>query len=115
MSDFPEDLVAVEVKGLEWLVSCPKFTATGIDERGFPVELTVPDPRAFAMHKYWLANRADRNPEKKNRDLAQSLAVFALVMDKLPFLVFADQALRAMPLAIRQAGMHFGLDQDNLS
>ncbi|ASF47918.1 GSU2403 family nucleotidyltransferase fold protein [Methylovulum psychrotolerans] len=103
MADFPEDLVAVEIKGLAWLVSCPKFTAIGIDEQGFPVGLTVPDPRAFALHKHWLSTRDDRNPDKKKRDLEQSIAVFKLVNDKLAFLDFSDDALRAMPLAIRKS------------
>ena len=103
MSDFPEDLVAVEIKGLAWLVSCPKFTATGIDDQGFPVDIIAPDPRAFAMHKNWLSARGDRNPDKKKRDLEQSIAVFKLVSDKLSFLDFSDDALRAMPLEIRKS------------
>ncbi|PKM11481.1 MAG: hypothetical protein CVV13_08955 [Gammaproteobacteria bacterium HGW-Gammaproteobacteria-3] len=103
MSDFPEDLIAVEIKGLTWLLSCPKFTATGIDDQGFPVDITVPDPRAFAMHKHWLSTRADRNPDKKKRDLEQSQAVFELVNDKLSFLDFSDNALRALPLKIRKS------------
>jgi hypothetical protein len=105
MSDFPEDLVAVEIKGLAWLVSCPKFTATGIDDQGFPVDITVPDPRAYAMHKHWLSTRDDRSPDKKKRDLEQSLAVFQLINDKLPFLDFSDKALRAMPFEIRKSSL----------
>lgn len=103
MSDFPEDLAAIEVKGLEWLVSCPKFSAIGIDDKGYPVELTVPDPRAFAMHKYWLSQRDDREPNKKKRDLAQSLAVFELIDEKLPYLDMSDKSLKAMPVAIRKS------------
>ncbi len=109
MSDFPEDLVAVEIKGLAWLVSCPKFTAIGIDDKGFPVEMTVPDPRAYAMHKYWLSARDDRSPDKKKRDLEQSLAVFQLINERLPFLSFSDDALRAMPFEIRKSSIDFGL------
>jgi len=105
MSDFPDDLVAVEIKGLEWLVSCPKFKATGIDDKGFPIELIAPDPRAFAMHKYWLSERYDRNPQKKNRDLEQAIAVFDLVNDRLPFLKFSSDAVRAVPGHLRSASV----------
>ncbi len=105
MSDFLDDLVAVEIKGLEWLVSCPKFKSTGIDEQGFPVDLIVPDPRAFAMHKYWLSNQIDRNPQKKKRDLEQAVAVFELVNDRLPYLEFSSHALKAMPANLRRAGI----------
>ncbi len=94
MSDFPDDLVAVEIKGLSWLVSCPKFKATGIDDQGYPVQMVVPDPRAFAMHKLWLSNREDRSPDKKKRDFEQSLAVFNLVKGPLSYL-----DLSAIPLA----------------
>jgi len=105
MSDFPDDLVAVEIKGLEWLVSCPKFKATGIDDKGFPVDLIVPDPRAFAMHKYWLSKRVDRNPQKKKRDLEQAKAVFDLVSERLPHLEFSSNAVRAVPQHIRRESM----------
>lgn len=100
MSDFSDDLVAVEIKGLDWLVSCPKFKAIVIDDKGFPAPLTVPDPRAYAMHKFWLSCRDDREPAKKNRDLEQSRAVFNLVINKLCYLDFSDKALRAMPFKI---------------
>ncbi len=101
MSDFPDDLVAVEIKGLEWLVSCPKFAAWGIDDQGYPVKMIVPDPRAFVLHKFWLSNREDRYPDKKQRDLEQSLAVFNLIKEKLSYLEFNDSALQAMPLELR--------------
>ena len=83
MSDLPEDLVAVEIKGLAWLVSCPKFSATCIDDQGFPVDITVPDPRAFVMHKHWLSTRSDRNPDKKKRDLEQSIDFQKLNFQKM--------------------------------
>ncbi len=107
MSDFPEDLIAVEMKGLAWLVSCPKFTSIGIDDQGFPVQLTVPDPRAFALHKSWLSTREDRMPAKKNRDLDQAKAVFELITDKLCFLKFSDKALRAVPFDLVVAACQF--------
>lgn len=105
MSDFSDDLIAVEIKGLAWLVSCPKFKATGIDEKGYPVDLVVPDPRAYAMHKYWLSHQDDRDPVKKERDFDQAKAVFELVNDKLPFLSFSSKALRAIPFKLRDADM----------
>jgi hypothetical protein len=105
MSDFSDDLIAVEIKGLAWLVSCPKFKATGIDEKGYPVDLVVPDPRAYAMHKYWLSHQDDRDPVKKERDFDQAKAVFELVNDKLPFLSFSSDALMAMPFKLRDADM----------
>jgi hypothetical protein len=63
--------------------------------------MIVPDPRAFVLHKFWLSNREDRYPDKKQRDLEQSLAVLDLIKEKLSYLEFNDSALQAMPLELR--------------
>lgn len=109
MSDFTDDLVAVQVKGLEWLISCPRYNAVAFDEKGYPVEMTVPDPRAFAMHKLWLSQQPDRDPIKKSRDREQAEAVFHLVQEKMPLLSFSDVALNALPFSVKkQASYDFG-------
>jgi hypothetical protein len=111
VSDLTDDLIAVEIKGLEWLISCPKFTATAFDERGYPVDLIVPDPRAFCLHKLWLSEQLDRSTIKRNRDREQSEAVFDLIVDKMPNLSFADSAINAMPFRIKKkASYDFGFN-----
>ncbi|MFT3848148.1 MAG: nucleotidyltransferase domain-containing protein [Propionivibrio sp.] len=85
-----EDLVAAEVPGLQWLLNAPKIDTVAIDEEGWPTPLRVPDPRAFALHKAWLASRPDRDPVKKPRDLAQAKAVAALVREHMPHLPFSE-------------------------
>lgn len=96
-----EDLNAVEIEGLVWLVNSPKIRAVVIDDRGFPLELVAPDPRAFALHKSWLATRPDRDPPKRLRDEAQAKLVAELVMTRMPHLRFDDPALGAIPKALR--------------
>jgi hypothetical protein len=85
-----DDLVAAEVPGLQWLLNAPKLDTVAIDETGWPTPLRVPDPRAFALHKAWLASRSDRDAIKKPRDLAQARAVAALVREYLPHLPFSE-------------------------
>ena len=85
-----DDLVAAEVPGLQWLLNAPKLDTVAIDETGWPTPLRVPDPRAFALHKAWLANRPDRDAIKKPRDLAQARAVAALVREYMPHLPFGE-------------------------
>lgn len=85
-----DDLVAAEVPGLQWLINAPKLRVVAVDEDGWPVPLRVPDPRAFALHKAWLSGRADREPVKKPRDLAQARAVAAAVREHLPQLPFEE-------------------------
>ncbi len=61
------DLMAAEIKNLQWLISAPKFDQVVIGEDGFPAVMVVPDPRAFAIHKLWLSSQKDRESVKKKR------------------------------------------------
>ena len=96
-----DDLTAVELEGLAWLVNSPKVETTAIDARGYPLALVTPDPRAFALHKAWLADRTDRDPLKRQRDAAQARTVAELITTRLPHLRFDDPALGALPKALR--------------
>lgn len=93
--------VAVEAD-MDWLISSPKVSAKALDEDGYPVPMSIPDPRAFAVHKAWLSARPDRDPIKKPRDAAQAVALFHLVKRLLPQFPFSDAALRAFPTAVRE-------------
>ncbi|WP_407522161.1 GSU2403 family nucleotidyltransferase fold protein [Methylobacterium oryzisoli] len=116
-----DDLSAVEIEGLAWLVNVPRHTTTIIDEKGYPLDIVVPDPRAFALHKAWLARRGDRDPAKRGRDAAQARLVADLVTARLPHLRFDDPALSAMPRALRAlsadlvAGPASDEDEDGLT
>lgn len=95
-----DDLVAVEVMNLSWLLSSPKFEHVVIGKDGVPARMVVPDPRAFALHKFWVTQRDDREPVKKRRDALQALAVAKLVMDRLPQLKFNEDQLRMFPSSL---------------
>ncbi len=105
LGDDPTDLSAVEIAGLGWLESCPKVEQIAIDERGFPLLIIVPDPRAFACHKLWLSRRDDRDPLKRRRDLAQAHQIAEALIRYLPNLRFDDPTLAALPLELRQYGL----------
>lgn len=98
-----EDLHAVEIEGLAWLVNSPKHEVVVIDDRGYPLEMSVPDPRTFAMHKAWLSTRDDREPIKKKRDEGQARLVAQIVTERLPNLKFDSADLSAVPLPMRRA------------
>lgn len=95
-----DDLEAAEIEGLSWLENTPAFGQTVIDERGYPLTLTSPDPRAFAIHKLWLSERPRRDPLKKARDHAQAMTVAQLVRQHLQHLPFDKNELRMLPLAV---------------
>jgi len=93
----PGDLEAAEIRNLQWLVSSPKFKQVVIGDDGYPAAMACPDPRAFALHKIWLSDQADRNPLKKKRDRQQALAVAYLVSRYLPHYRFTSPELRMFP------------------
>lgn len=99
------DLVASEVPGLQWLLSSPKYTTVAVDENGLPAPFRVTDPRAFAIHKFWLSQRPEREPIKKPRDAAQARAVAQLVNETLPHLPFEAEHLRFFPRQVLQQGL----------
>ena len=96
-----EDLTAAEIEGLTWLQSSPKVAVTVLDERGYPLHIVAADPRAFALHKLWIAERTDRDPLKRRRDLDQARAVAGMVARYCPQLPFDDPALAALPEQLR--------------
>ena len=91
------DLRPVEIQQVKWLLSSPKFHATLIGQDGMPAPIVAPDPRAFAIYKGWLSQRADRDPRKKRRDLQQALATVQLVRDRFPHLKFDADIHRLFP------------------
>ena len=95
-----DDLMAVEIKNIQWLVSAPKFDQIVIGEDGFPATMVVPDPRAFAVHKIWLSNQMDRDSVKKKRDRSQALAVCKLILQYMPEFEIKQEDLRMFPATI---------------
>ena len=102
LTDLPEDMEGAAVFGLAWLINAPKVEAVVLDERGYPVRLVVIDPRIFALHKAWLAERPDRDPVKAPRDREQALAA-ALIAKRYMRLSFDSSDMTALPAALREA------------
>ncbi|CAH0143378.1 GSU2403 family nucleotidyltransferase fold protein [Roseomonas sp. CECT 9278] len=95
-----EDLEAVEIGKLQWLVEAPRFASVAIAESGLPVRMVAADPRFFAAHKLWLAEREDREPEKRGRDRLQGEAVAGLLAGALSNLPVDDASLSQLPAAL---------------
>lgn len=97
-----DELTAAEIEGLSWLQNSPQVEQIAIDERGYPLSMKVPDPRAFALHKWWVAERPSRDRAKAMRDRVQAIAVAGLVIRYLPAFSFEDSSLQALPLTLRE-------------
>ncbi|MCF6109034.1 nucleotidyltransferase domain-containing protein [Mesorhizobium muleiense] len=66
----------------------------------------VPDPRIFAAHKLWVSKRADREPVKRRRDLAQAQAVARLTTQYLEHLPYESSELRVLPRVVFDDARH---------
>lgn len=99
--DNPRDLAGVGIEGLEWLVNAPKVDGVVIGEDGLPVRCWSVDPRAFALHRAWVAQRADREPLRRSRDLAHAREVAEIARRYLGK-ELSDPVLPALPVFLRQ-------------
>jgi hypothetical protein len=97
-----DDLEAAALAGLHWLINAPKFEQTVVGTDGRPLWMSCVDPRAFALHKHWIAQRKDRDPLKRRRDIAQAKAVAAVATQYLG-LAFKAKDLSALPADLVQA------------
>lgn len=97
-----DDLIAAEIEGLQWLQNVRHLSIILLDEAGIPLRISVPEPRAFALHKYWVSKRPDRDPLKARRDEAQARAVARIIANYLPaYDLLDDQMMSALPAALR--------------
>lgn len=95
-----DDLHGVPIDGRGWLLNVPRFEAVAMAEDGYPVRIVTVDPRAFALHKLWVADRQDRDPLKRPRDRAQARVAVELGRRWLG-LQLDDGALSALPKEVR--------------
>lgn len=73
------DLEATPMPGTQWLLAAPQFEQVIIGQDGWPLQIVVPEPRTFALHKLWVSGRDDRSPLKQPRDRAHARVVADLV------------------------------------
>ncbi len=95
------DLVASPIMGLTWLESAPKFETVAIDEKGWPVPLSCPDPCAFAIYKYWMGREAKgRDPVKRRRDVEQAHTLHALIESHLVDRRYDREKMKNFPAGV---------------
>ncbi|RKZ35685.1 MAG: hypothetical protein DRQ37_05855, partial [Gammaproteobacteria bacterium] len=104
------DVTSAEGPGLEWLINAPTMRQVVLGQDGFGAELNVPDPRYFAVHKFFVGSgtrKTERDPEKRRRDLRQARAVAGLVREHLPQLDFYADDMQAIRPGLRDQFMEW--------
>lgn len=92
------------LEGQEWLSLGTPVKQVLIDFSGWPVLITAPDPRYFALHKLWLSKRAQRIREgKAPKDEAQGKALLKAIQEFMPHYPLDAAFIGSLPGALRQA------------
>lgn len=95
---FESDRAATDIWNMRWLLGAPRVIHTALALDGRPFRMAAPDPRAYAMFKLWLGTLAqDREPLKRQRDVAQADAVITLINERLPHLAQAWPQMHLFP------------------
>ncbi len=68
----------------EWLLPGRRVDQVVPCRDGTAARLVVPDPRWFALHKLWLADKPSRNPLKRAKDRKQGIALLDAVAEAMP-------------------------------
>jgi hypothetical protein len=89
------------LEGQEWLALGQRVSAVLIDFDGWPVALTAPDPRYFALHKIWLSKRPGRPAIKRTKDQRQGEALLQAIKDYMPHYPLDEQFKQSLPQPLK--------------
>ncbi|MBE0597464.1 MAG: hypothetical protein IH614_09360 [Desulfuromonadales bacterium] len=87
LTDTEDEFFAVQAKRAGVLLSAPRFSSMIVSTSGHMARMNTVSPVAFANFKRWMAERPDRAPLKRQRDILQATLVDKLVEDYLPHLL----------------------------
>ncbi|MGH8680844.1 MAG: GSU2403 family nucleotidyltransferase fold protein [Burkholderiales bacterium] len=91
------------LEGQEWLALGTPVRQILVDLNGWPVLVTAPDPRYFALHKLWLSKRPKRIREgKAPKDAAQGKMLLKAIQEFMPHYPIDDEFIQLLPSALRQ-------------
>jgi len=89
------------LEGQEWLRRGKPVHAVLVDYDGWPVALSVPDPRYFALHKLWLSKRVGRPAPKRVKDERQGRALLETIRRYMPHYPIDDAFAADLPEPLR--------------
>jgi hypothetical protein len=85
------------LEGQEWLLLGTPVHAVLIDFDGWPVAVSAPDPRYFALHKIWLSKRPGRPGPKRVKDERQGKALLETIKQYMPHYPIDDRFIANLP------------------
>lgn len=92
-----EQLRPIPLPEQDWLLPGHRISHVVCGFDNLPARVVAPDPRWFALHKLWLADKAERNPLKKGKDRAQGETLLELVDGYMPHFPLDDDFAAGLP------------------
>lgn len=96
-----ESIRPIPLPEQDWLVLGSPVTQVVTSQRGIVCRLAVPDPRYFALHKRWLADKPARNPRKKGKDRQQAEVLWIAIKHGMPRFPIDETFAAGIPDALR--------------
>ena len=99
MATYPraEPLRPVPLPEQEWLLRGRRVDQVVCGRDGTPARVVAPDPRWFALHKCWLADKPARNRLKSTKDRRQGDGVLRAVRERMPHYPMDAAFIRELP------------------
>ena len=91
------------LEGQEWLALGTPVKQLLVDFTGWPVLVTAPDPRYFALHKLWLGKRPQRIRQgKAPKDVAQGKRLLRAIQEFMPHYPIDGEFIQSLPNSLCQ-------------
>lgn len=81
----------------EWLLVGQPVDQVVICRDGSPARIVAPDPRWFALQKFWMSEQPKRNPLKRGKDAKQALLILNAVALAMPHYPLNDEFSAKLP------------------
>ena len=98
-ADYPrsEQLSPIPMEEQDWLLLGQQVAHVIVGRDGTAAKVIVPDPRYFALHKLWLAEKPTRSALKRPKDFTQGNLVLDAVHDFMPQFPLTEAFYAALP------------------
>lgn len=101
------DLWAARIFDMHWLLSCPCVDTYAVSVTGKMARMRCVDPRAFVLHKAWISQQTNREPEKRKRDETQARVMATILENYLPHLDTSN--IPSFPIKTKSNARSLGL------
>lgn len=81
----------------EWLLLGRQVDHVVVARDNAPARIVAPDPRYFALHKLWMAEKPGRNPLKQPKDEKQGMLLLDAVAEAMPHYPMDDAFVSNLP------------------